>query len=137
MTDFLNSVLPTQGVYCAVGIRSGTVRQSFYSTIEDVEAAADGMASQGVDAYFALASFKDAADGRTADNAAFLRAFYLDLDCGIGKPYADQNEASVALSEFVRSVGLPTPYIVNSGGGLHVYWPLTEDVPAEVAATSA
>jgi uncharacterized protein (DUF927 family) len=132
VTDFLNSVLPTQGVYCAVGIRSGTVRQSFYPTIEDVEAAADGMASQGVDAYFALASFKDAADGRTADNAAFLRAFFLDLDCGIGKPYVDQKEASVALSEFVRSVGLPTPYIVNSGGGLHVYWPLTEDVPAEV-----
>jgi uncharacterized protein (DUF927 family) len=97
-----------------------------------VEAAADGMASQGVDAYFALASFKDAADGRTADNAAFLRAFFLDLDCGLGKPYADQNEASVALSEFVRSVGFPTPYVVNSGGGLHVYWPLTEDVPAEV-----
>ncbi len=132
MTDFLNSVLPTQGVYCAVGIRSGTVRQSFHPTIEDVEAAADGMASQGVDAYFALASFKDAAEGRTADNAAFLRAFFLDLDCGLGKPYVDQNEASVALSEFVRSVGMPTPYIVNSGGGLHVYWPLTEDVPAEV-----
>jgi hypothetical protein len=132
VTDFLNSVLPTQGVYCAVGIRSGTVRQSFHPTIEDVEAAADGMASQGVDAYFALASFKDAADGRTADNAAFLRAFFLDLDCGLGKPYVDQTEASVALSEFVRSVGLPTPYIVNSGGGLHVYWPLTEDIPAEV-----
>lgn len=132
MADFLNSVLPTQGVYCAVGIRSGTVRQSFHPTIADVEAAADGMASQGVDAYFALASFKDAADGRTADNAAFLRAFFLDLDCGLGKPYADQNEASVALSEFVRSVGFPTPYVVNSGGGLHVYWPLTEDVPAEV-----
>jgi hypothetical protein len=132
VTDFFNSVLPTQGVYCAVGIRAGTVRQAFYPTIADIEAAANGMASQGVDAYFALASFTDAADGRTADNAAFLRAFFLDLDCGVGKPYADQTEASVALSEFVRSVGFPTPYIVNSGGGLHVYWPLTEDVPAQV-----
>ena len=132
MTDFLKTVLPTQGVYCGVGIRAGTVRQAFYPTIDDIDAAAGAQATQGVDAYFALASFQDAADGRTADNAAFLRAFFLDLDCGTGKPYADQNEASVALSEFVRTIGLPTPYIVNSGGGLHAYWPLTEDVPADV-----
>jgi uncharacterized protein (DUF927 family) len=132
VTDFLKTVLPTQGVYCGVGIRAGVVRQAFYPTIEDIDAAAGAHASQGVDAYFALASFKDPADGRTADNAEFLRAFFLDLDCGTGKPYADQNEASVALSEFVRTIGLPTPYIVNSGGGLHAYWPLTEDVPADV-----
>lgn len=137
MTDFLNSVLPTQGLYCTVGIRSGTVRQSFQATIDDVEVAAQGFASQGVDAYFALASFNDPAAGRTADNAAFLRAFFLDLDCGVGKPYVDQNEAAVALSDFVRAGGFPAPYIVNSGGGLHVYWPLTEDVPADVWFTHA
>ena len=132
MTDFLSTVLPTQGVYCGVGIRAGNVRQAFYPTIDDIDAAAGAQDTQGVDAYFALASFKDSADGRTADNAAFLRAFFLDLDCGTGKPYADQAEASVALSDFVRTIGLPTPYIINSGGGLHAYWPLTEDVPAAV-----
>ena len=42
-----------------------------------------------------------------------------------------QADAAVALKQFVRATGLPLPTIVNSGGGLHVYWPLTEDVPAQ------
>lgn len=137
MTDFFNSVLPTQGLYCAVGIRSGAVRQSFHPTIADVEAMGQTHTSQGVDAYFAMASFKDSAEGRTADNAAFLRSFFLDLDCGVGKPYADQAAAAVALAAFIDATEFPTPIIINSGGGLHVYWPLTEDVPADVWAVHA
>ena len=129
MTDFLKSVLPTQGVYCTVGIRSGAVKQSFQQTIDDVEAVGSGMDSQGVDAYFALAAFNDDS-GRKVDNAAFLRSFFLDLDCGTGKPYADQAAAAQALSIFIADTKLPSPTLVNSGGGLHVYWPLTEDVAA-------
>ena len=129
MTDFLNSVLPTQGVYCTVGIRAGAVKQSFQQTIADVEAVGSGMDSQGVDAYFALATFNDDS-GRKVDNAAFLRSFFLDLDCGTGKPYADQAAAAQALSIFIADTKLPSPTLVNSGGGLHVYWPLTEDVAA-------
>lgn len=129
MTDFLKSVLPTQGVYCTVGIRAGAVKQSFQQTIDDVEAVGSGMDSQGVDAYFALATFEDDS-GRKVDNAAFLRSFFLDLDCGTGKPYADQAAAAQALSIFIADTKLPSPTLVNSGGGLHVYWPLTEDVAA-------
>ena len=127
MTDFLNSVLPTQGTYCSVGIRSGVVKQSFHQTIADVDAVCGGLAAQGTDAYFALATFKDDSS-RKADNAAFLRSFFLDLDCGTGKPYADQAAAAQALSIFISNTGLPSPIVSNSGGGLHVYWPLTEDV---------
>ena len=129
MTDFLKSVLPAQGIYCTVGIRAGAVKQSFQQTIEDVEAVGSGMDSQGVDAYFALATFEDDS-GRKVDNAAFLRSFFLDLDCGTGKPYADQAAAAQALSIFIAETKLPSPTLVNSGGGLHVYWPLTEDVEA-------
>ena len=127
MTDFLNSVLPTQGVYCTVGIRSGVVKQSFQPTIDDVDAVGTALDAAGVDAYFALATFKDESS-RKADNAEFLRAFFLDLDCGTGKPYADQSAAGHALSVFIKDTGLPSPTVINSGGGLHVYWPLTEDV---------
>jgi uncharacterized protein (DUF927 family) len=127
VTDFLNSVLPTQGTYCSVGIRSGVVKQSFHQTIADVDAVCGGLAAQGTDAYFALATFKDDTS-RKADNAAFLRSFFLDLDCGTGKPYADQAAAAQALSIFISNTGLPSPIVANSGGGLHVYWPLTEDV---------
>lgn len=131
MTDFLNSVLPTQGTYCTVGIRNGVVKQSFQETVDDVNAIGEGLDSQGVDAYFALATFKDSTGGRKVDNAAFLRAFFLDLDCGTGKPYADQAAAAQALSIFIKDTGLPSPTVVNSGGGLHVYWPLTADVAVD------
>ena len=127
MTDFLDSVLPVQGTYCTVGIRSGVVKQSFQATIADVDAIGSGLDASGVDAYFALATFNDDSS-RKVDNAAFLRAFFLDLDCGTGKPYADQPAAAQALSIFVKDTGLPSPTVVSSGGGLHVYWPLTEDV---------
>ena len=129
MTDFLNSVLPTKGTYCTVGIRSGVVRQSFHGLIDDVDDVSTALVSKGVDAYFALATFKDDSS-RKVENAEFLRSFFLDLDCGIGKPYADQPAAAQALSIFVKDAGLPSPTVVNSGGGLHVYWPLTQDIPA-------
>lgn len=130
MTVFLDSILPTQGVYCVVGIKSKIVSPTFHSTVVDVEQAATDLDKHGTDAYFALASFKDNSS-RKVENAAFMRAFFLDLDCGPGKPYNAQTDAAVALSQFVKDTGLPTPTIVNSGGGLHVYWPLTEDVPVE------
>ena len=127
MTDFLESVLPAQGIYCTVGIRSGVVKQSFQPTIADVDAIGSGLDASGVDAYFALATFADDSS-RKVENAVFLRSFFLDLDCGTGKPYADQPAAAQALSIFIKDTGLPSPTVVNSGGGLHVYWPLTEDV---------
>lgn len=131
MTDFLSSVLPTQGTYCTVGIRNGLVKQNFHATIDDVDAVGTGLVNSGVDAYFALATFNDSSS-RKAENAAFLRAFFLDLDCGTGKPYVDQADAAQALRSFILTTQLPEPTIVNSGGGLHVYWPLTEDVPVDV-----
>ena len=131
MTDFLNSVLPTQGTYCTVGIRANIVRQAFHGSVADVDAVSTALDLQGVDAYFALATFKDGS-ARTVDNAAFLRSFFLDLDCGTGKPYVDQPAAAQAVAIFLQATGLPSPTLVNSGGGLHVYWPLTEDVPVAV-----
>jgi uncharacterized protein (DUF927 family) len=131
MTDFLSSVLPSQGTYCTVGIRGGLVKQNFHATIDDVDAVGTGLVNSGVDAYFALATFNDGSS-RKAENAAFLRAFFLDLDCGTGKPYVDQADAAQALRSFILTTQLPEPTVVNSGGGLHVYWPLTEDVPVDV-----
>jgi uncharacterized protein (DUF927 family) len=131
VTDFLNSVLPTQGMYCTVGIRAGAVRQTFHGSVNDVEAAGLALDSQGVDAYFALATFIDGS-ARKVDNASHLRSFFLDLDCGVGKPYVDQPAAAQAVAIFLQATGLPSPTLVNSGGGLHVYWPLTEDIPANI-----
>jgi uncharacterized protein (DUF927 family) len=130
VTDFLRSILPTSGRYCAVGIRGGVVHQTFHDSVEEIEAVADGHNSTGVDAYFALASFDDQGV-RKVPNVQFLRALFLDIDCGPKKDYIDQADGAKALSAFLKATGLPTPTLVNSGGGLHVYWPLTRDVTVE------
>lgn len=76
---------------------------------------------------------------RLAKNAMSLKAIWVDVDIG-NKPgetkhYDTAKEAMSALVKFFDAVGLPLPSaVVNSGGGLHIYWisdkPLT---PAEWA----
>lgn len=127
MNLFLETVLPSGGTYCVVGIGSGRTRQKFFTSLDAVQEAATQLDNNGVDAYFALASFNT--DSRKADDARELRSFFVDLDCGEGKPYATAADAAQALSVFVSETSLPNPIVVHSGGGVHAYWPFTEAVP--------
>jgi hypothetical protein len=126
-TDFLSLVLPATGQYCVVGLKKDAKpKQIFVSSVEEIDSYADALVHRGYDAYFALASFTDDS-GRTTANASHLNSFFLDLDCGLGKPYADQSEGVAALKDFVKKTSLPRPTaIVNSGRGVHAYWVLEE-----------
>ena len=127
MNLFLETVLPSGGTYCVVGIGSGRTRQKFFTSLDAVQEAATQLDTSGIDAYFALASFNT--NSRKADDASELRSFFVDLDCGEGKPYEAAADAAQALSVFVAETGLPSPIVVHSGGGVHAYWPFTEAVP--------
>jgi hypothetical protein len=76
-----------------------------------------------------MAKFGNPKDGRTTNNAISLKSFYIDLDCGPGKPYVDINTGLVALRSFCKTTGLPRPTIVKSGLGAHVYWVLDAAIP--------
>ena len=106
-----------------VGLKKDAApKQLFVSTVEEIENNADAFVHRGYDAYFALAAFTDTS-GRTISNAETLNSFFLDIDCGLGKPYSDQAEGIAALKEFIKSVGMPRPTaLVNSGRGVHAYW---------------
>jgi hypothetical protein len=127
-TTFYEAVLPPAGPYCAVGIQGSKVITTFHPTLDELQQRGDALAAQQIDAYFALATFADPADGRKGDNATFLRSFFLDIDAGDNKPYSDQPAAAQALRQFVTDATLPPPTIVNSGRGLHAYWPISEPV---------
>jgi hypothetical protein len=67
-------------------------------------------------------------------NATWLKAIWIDVDVKENSPkhYATPQDAWNAISAFRKKVGLPQPSaLVNSGGGLHVYWishvPLSPD----------
>ena len=111
-----------------VGLKGGKPKQIFVASVEEIDSYADALVHKGYDAYFALASFTDDS-GRTNNNAAQLNSFFLDLDCGAGKPYADQAEGLAALKEFVKKTALPKPTtVVNSGRGVHAYWVVEQPV---------
>lgn len=136
MRDLLEHVLGTDGWYCIAGLApDGTDKKPqrfFTQSLDDVEPLATRLINDGYNAFFSLAKFKEGRGPeakRTYANALSNKAFWLDIDCGVGKPYETQEEGLLALAEFCEKTKLITPTIVDSGRGLHVYWPLKEAIP--------
>ena len=128
MPTFLQKILPSEGYYCIVGLKDGeNPKQSFHDDWVSIENEIEDLRQGDFNVYFACASFTESGK-RTQDNAAYMKSFWLDLDCGEGKPYLSQANALEALLSFCQRTKLPTPTIVNSGRGIHVYWILTEAI---------
>ena len=131
MRDFYERILPAQGVYCVAGIDSnGRVLHLFAESLDELVSDVKELRSVGANIFVAPGSFLN--HSRRADNAAFVRSFFIDLDVGDNKPHRTQDEALAALDQFVTAHNLPPPILVNSGGGVHAYWAFDEDVPAAV-----
>jgi hypothetical protein len=140
--DLLEAVQPAGGWFCVAGIGAdGSIRPKFVETRGEVTQVAERLMAQGRNVFFGVAKYATG-ENRTKDNVLALKAFWLDIDCGpdkallnpkTGRPagYASQAEGLTALRAFVQAVGLPVPTLVNSGRGVHVYWPLTEAVSRE------
>ncbi len=70
---------------------------------------------------------------RDKNNVVALKSLWLDIDYGKdghGKEsYKSRGEAETALAGFVKQTNLPEPsFIVHTGGGLHVYFTLSEPI---------
>ena len=126
---FLKAVLANEGYYCVFASRTKDDRrvQKFYGSIDQVVDSAQNLDAEGYDAYYALATFNEAGS-RKVDNVKHLNSVFLDLDCGASKDYATQADAISALKLFCKKLSLPKPVMVNSGRGVHVYWPLQDAV---------
>lgn len=68
---------------------------------------------------------------RTQQNVVACRSLYDDIDVGKPDSYATRKEAGAALKTFIAATKMPTPTIIYSGGGLHLYWPLDSDITPE------
>jgi len=126
--DFLLRTVGDEGQYCLFALKAGgRPKQKFYASIDALVESAEYLDSAGYDTYYATATFNEE-NARTVDNAKQMRSFFLDLDCGEEKPFADKTEAFHALRDFCRRLALPRPLLIDSGRGLHVYWNLTAPV---------
>lgn len=142
--EFLSSVLP------ATGIRFVTLlwpdgkpaQKEFYPyELDNMVSFALWGDGKGASAYFSVGGFRLGADGvarRTTALSELHRCLRLDIDCGPGKPYPGKREALTALGGFCHAYALPNPTVVDSGGGLHCYFLLDQDIPvADWLALSA
>jgi len=136
--DLLDTVLPQEGWFAVIGIKGKSARQKLVQTRDEVNKLAEKFVAEGREVYFGLAKY-ETGNSREQDNVKSLKAFWLDIDCGpakaevnekTGRPdgYIDQATGMSELKRFCDVIGLPQPIIVDSGRGLHVYWPLTEEV---------
>jgi len=130
MDTLINSVVPSIGTYCLTTILGKSIVQTFHTDKDELVTAGLEASKAGKNAYYAMASFKDAST-RTQGNVAWLKAFWLDVDCKDKDPlkdYADKDAGIVAISQFCERQSLPRPTIVDSGNGWHVYWVLEEAI---------
>lgn len=61
---------------------------------------------------------------RKQEHATWFKALALDLDIGPDKPYATQKEGWGVMKEALVKIGMPSPMVISSGNGIHLYWPL-------------
>jgi len=131
--EFIAAVVPSAGVLCLAEFSSNKKQHIYVNKVEDLEPVIKQFNDDKYDTYFALASFVKAG-ARTTENALYLRSAFMDIDCGEGKPYMTKQDGATALDNFLQEteVGvLGNPWVVSSGGGLHVYWPFTENIPVK------
>ena len=143
--DLLDAVLPSEGRFCVVGIGK-YVDQRFVDTREELDAIAAEFDARNVDAFFGCAKY-GVLDNRKHENAQYIKALWLDIDCGEAKAtpddkgrikgYIDQATGIAELQKFCAAVGLRRPILVNSGNGLHVYWLLAATLERKVWETLA
>jgi DNA primase len=149
--EFVRAVWPDTGLYAVAipftppGSPRAVFKHQVFSSKSAALSTALALASQH-DVYFCVNSLRErrvwnaskpnrktgavgAWEVRTHQNICAARSLFLDIDVGSdGHKYPTQVDALRALREFIQATGLPTPTIVSSGYGLHVYWPLDQDV---------
>lgn len=152
--DFMQAVWPSSGPYC-IGYQMRSTKdatKTFFKnvvvdSIDEALEKAGNLAAQH-DMYFAVLGLhqrqmidmkqKDPRTGepgktvvRVHANMRATKAHIFDVDVGEDKPYLTQPEAVQALKDWVAETQLPIPTIISSGGGLHVYWLMDDEVPAD------
>lgn len=125
--DFLAEVLPSSGdgYYCVAELTKKK-EHKYIKDIGEAQEHIDRWLANECDIFFGLATFKEAGK-REAVNADKIKALFIDMD-----GYPSKKAAALALDEFLKKTGLDTfgaPWVVASGGGIHCYWLLTEELP--------
>ena len=131
ITDFYKAISPHSGnKYCIAWNNGKGMVHDYVDSIEEIEPFARQLEkSKGnINLFLAISTFKSI---RANEEAQFRRCFFVDLDCGETKDYATKQDALADLKRFITETKLPMPTVVDSGNGVHAYWPVGVDMPIE------
>jgi hypothetical protein len=149
MLQFFRRIIPAEGFkYLIEFTPTGVPHHYAFDDFELMVQKATELTNAGKAFYHACASYKEIKYndfgypvGRTQDNVRCVKALWQDIDVGkvdkktgVLKPdnYATKAEAWAAVQAMTAATGLQLPLLVDSGNGLHCYWPFTEPVaPAQ------
>jgi hypothetical protein len=129
LKQFYEKALPSQGVYCVSGLSNGRMANRFAETLDGVLEEIEKFKNKKADVFVALGTFEGYSS--KADDCLFVRSFFIDLDVGEGKEYADKADAHTALYKLQGAADLPDPVVIDSGGGIHAYWIMDTDIPKD------
>ncbi len=155
--DFFRAVLSGTGFPCLATIHPGTGVTSHYvcENIRKLVISASGLEKMcrrdGTNLYFCIStlaqrSYLDTNNKmrvRTQDNCLVSKVLVLDVDVvASGEKnghiaYKTQDEARLGVQHLCDTLKIPDPIVVNSGHGLHVYWPFTEAIESRKWAVLA
>jgi len=130
--NFFRLILPRTGHRFIGHHSNGKFSSSFHPDSQQAAAKAIALDAGGRgEVYFGCAAYADPKLGRKGHNVLAVGSLWLDIDTRESKedaPYADKQEAKIALARFCCELELPAPTLIDSGNGLHVYWPVDEDL---------
>ena len=150
--QFFDTILPSAGLRCIALVgenggwqhRWGKTNAWLAQAVKQIDTAHNRDVYYGCSSYLLQAqdrrkdpvTFKLVIGGRKGTNVQLVRSFIVDLDVGVSEPgkppkYATQKDAARAIFKFAIDHKLPTPWLVNSGWGVHAYWPMDADMTVE------
>jgi uncharacterized protein (DUF927 family) len=120
---FLAIILPAAGTKC--GFVLGPKKHFFWADLDRFARAILTLDTlhDSVAVYHACAAYKKHGS-RKKENVLGAQSIWLEVDAGKDKPYRDQSAAIDAVKSLCERTDLPEPILVDSGYGVHVYWPL-------------
>lgn len=152
--EFFQATLPEQGIHYLALFKEGQRYPTHkeYTDLEEMAYAAAEFDSDPtfVAVYHACGGYlrpfieqdernvwgKPIKKYRTTENQGCTKSFWADIDCGEekhtkGDGYLTKRDACVAIFDFSKKIRWPKPMIVDSGNGIHAYWPLTKEISME------
>ncbi|UCV07208.1 PriCT-2 domain-containing protein [Dechloromonas denitrificans] len=137
--QFLKALWPSHDQKYQIGTldrQAKKFRNIPVNSIDEADQLAHKLSAEGSDAYFAIAGYETSAN-RTSANSSGAVCFWMDLDCSddkaaMGKGYLTTQYAEQAILKFSTTIQIPAPtYVLDSGGGLHVYWVFDQFLPRD------